>query len=712
MSTVLQVQNLTTQFNLRSGPAVAVDHVSFDVDAGECLGIVGESGCGKSTTGLSLMRLLPPVGHVVDGQVLLEGRDLLALTEHEMRMVRGNEMAMIFQDPMTSLNPTMTVGRQVAEPLEVHLGASRGAALRRALEVLDLVGVPNPRVRVNDYPYQLSGGLRQRVMIAIALALEPKVLIADEPTTALDVTIQAQILDLLDRLRRELSMAVILVTHDMGVVAERTDRVIVMYAGRTVEVSESRDLFYETRHPYAKALLQAIPKLDDDGHKRLYVIPGRPPSPSSSLVGCCFAPRCERAREKCMDEEPELARVGGSHAVACFFPIESDAPVGGPTNSQSRRVNFQVESGTRSGSRRITDDAGSRNSGNGESLGEASILVKVEHLTKEFVLKSQSLLRHEALTLKAVSDVSFGIREGETFGLVGESGCGKTTLGRLLVALEQPTTGVIDFDGVDVGTLRGVALRRMRRDMQLVFQDPYASLDPRMRVGSILKEAFEIQGIGSRADQLAHISALINEVGLSPRALEMYPHEFSGGQRQRIGLARALSLSPRLVVADEPVSALDVSIQAQILNLMKYLQRKHRLTYVVISHDLAVVKYIANTIGVMYLGKLVEIGPSSSLYSHPAHPYTSSLLAAIPSPDPDARSQEKRPHLSGELPSAISPPSGCRFRTRCPYAEPICAAQEPPLRIFGPGHAAACHKALLSPTGDDPPLGVAVEVMS
>jgi oligopeptide/dipeptide ABC transporter ATP-binding protein len=699
----LEVKQLTTNFNLRDGAARAVDHVSFSLEQGECLGIVGESGCGKSTTGLSLMRLLPPVGHVVDGQVLLNGKDLLTLSEHEMRMVRGHEMAMVFQDPMTSLNPTMTIGRQVAEPLEVHLGASRRAALARALEVLELVGLPNPRDRMNDYPYQLSGGLRQRVVIATALALEPKVLIADEPTTALDVTIQAQILDLLDRLRAELSMAVILVTHDMGVIAERTDRVVVMYAGRAVEISESADLFRHTRHPYAKALLRAIPRLDDDGHKRLYVIPGRPPNLSANIVGCSFAPRCERARDDCQMKEPEPLPMGPSHVAACFYPVQDDLLSSQEAVTESDTDDKEnLRSPNAPANESVHDTISSQH----KQEFQPDVLLAVNHLTKEFPVSSGSFLRRNAETLKAVSNVSFAIREGETFGIVGESGCGKTTLGRLVIALERPTSGSIDYDGMDIGSLKGAALRHKRRDMQLIFQDPYASLDPRMRIGSILKESFEVQGIGTRAEQWARINSLVHEVGLNQKALEMYPHEFSGGQRQRIGLARALSLSPRLIVADEPVSALDVSIQAQILNLMKYLQRKHKLTYLLISHDLAVVKYIANTIGVMYLGKLVEVGPSSTIYAQPAHPYSSSLLAAIPIPDPDLRFREGAPHLKGELPSPIFPPSGCRFRTRCPLAEPVCTEEEPPLRVFGPGHAAACHRPLVSPTNDEPPVGV------
>lgn len=679
MSPLLEVENLQTEFHLRHANVRAVDGVSFSVEAGECVGLVGESGCGKSTTGLSIMRLLPSVGHVVGGRISLDGRDLASLSEHEMQTVRGNEVAMIFQDPMTSLNPTWTIGRQIVEAVLLHRDVTKEQARERAIEVLTLVGMPRPEERLRTYPHQLSGGLRQRVMIAIALACEPKLLIADEPTTALDVTIQAQILNLIDELRERLHMGVVLITHDLGVIAARADRTMVMYAGKIAESSSTSTLFSKMRHPYTEALMMSIPRLDQDRALPLSSIPGLPPDLSDLKPGCRFAERCRYATDVCRVEEPTLEAEAGdsNHLFACYHPVEEYA----------KAIPVEIIS-TMERSARAT------------ALEKSAPLVEVASLTKDFRVNSGNVFQRKLGTVKAVSEVSFTIRAGETFGLVGESGCGKTTVGRLLVTLEHPTGGEVRFDGQRIDNLRGTRLRRQRGDLQLMFQDPYASLDPRMRVGAILQEPLIIQKVGTRSEQRARVAQLLNEVGLSARAADLYPHEFSGGQRQRIGLARALALNPRVIVADEPVSALDVSIQAQILNLMRSLQERHGLTYLVISHDLSVVKYVADTIGVMYLGKIVEIGPSDDVYAHPAHPYTRGLIDAIPIPDP-SRASRQATAIAGELPSAMDPPSGCRFRTRCPFAQEICSAVEPPLRAFGTGHRAACHFPLETPIEDD-----------
>jgi oligopeptide/dipeptide ABC transporter ATP-binding protein len=615
--------------------------------------------------------------------VNLLGRELVKLPEKQMREVRGNDVAMIFQDPMTSLNPTMTVGRQIAEPVRIHKHVSKQEATDRAIEVLQLVGMPRPAERLASYPHQLSGGLRQRVMIAIALACEPKLLIADEPTTALDVTIQAQILDLIDELRDRLKMAVLLITHDMGVIAGRTDRVMVMYAGKIVESAPTRSLFSEMRHPYSEALLDSIPKLNADASVPLYSIPGVPPDLSGEFVGCRFEPRCRNATEQCRIEEPPLVAEGG-HSFACFNPV-------GSATAPRRAVRVvDAAEASRVALERVN------------TLASRKVIVEVDRLVKEFPVTAGAVLQRKIGSVKAVSDVSFSVREGETFGLVGESGCGKTTIGRLVVALEKPTSGAIRFDGQDVTKLNRHDLRTSRRDFQIMFQDPYASLDPRMRVGTILREPLKVQGIGSRTEQWERVGSLLREVGLGQKAIDLYPHEFSGGQRQRIGFARALTLNPRLIVADEPVSALDVSIQSQILNMMKALQQIHRLTYIVISHDLAVLRFLSDRIGVMYLGKLVEIGASKQIYEQPAHPYTRGLIDTIPVPDPVLAAASRGHHISGELPSAITPPSGCRFRTRCPQAQDICAAEEPPLLSFGGDHLAACHFPLQQPTAGSP----------
>jgi peptide/nickel transport system ATP-binding protein len=670
---VLSIENLRTSIRLRSGEVRAVDGVSFTVEPGETVGLVGESGCGKTMTGLSIMRLLPNGGYIAGGAIRFGGADLAALTEPGMRQVRGNDIGMVFQDPMTSLNPTMMIGHQIAEVVRRHRDVSKAEAMRRAEEVLALVGMPRPAERLTYYPHQLSGGLRQRVVIGIALACEPKLLIADEPTTALDVTIQEQILALLDELKQRLKMAVLLITHDLGVIAGRADRVLVMYAGQIVEVAGTGELFGSTRHPYSEALLASIPKLDQPSSRQLYAIPGLPPDLARPMTGCRFAPRCRYVTAECRENEPPLAGPDPGHRYACFHPV------GLPAGQQ------------------LAPSPGGDDRARRPDLADPGLLV-LDQVVKEFPVTTGAVLRRKIGAVHAVSGVSIAIRRGETLGLVGESGCGKTTIGRMVVALERPTSGRVIFDGRDLAGLSGAELRGVRKDLQLMFQDPYASLDPRMRVGSILREPLQIQRIGDRAEQQERIAGLLNEVGLSPRSTQLYPHEFSGGQRQRIGLARALALSPKLIVADEPVSALDVSIRSQILNLMKRLQAAHGLTYIVISHDLSVIRYLADRIGVMYLGKLVEQGSSADVYARPAHPYTAGLLETIPVPDPAAQRAKHGVAVTGELPSAMDPPSGCRFRTRCRLAKEICAAQEPPLRSFGGDHVAACHFPLQTPS--------------
>ncbi len=667
---LLEIKGLRTNIKLRKSEVKAVDNVSFTIAAGETVGLVGESGCGKTMTGMSIMRLLPPGGYLAGGEILFDGRDLAKIPEDEMRKVRGNDIGMIFQDPMTSLNPCMTIGNQISESVRLHKGYSKDKATQRTLEVLELVGMPKPQERINDYPHQLSGGLRQRVMIAMALACEPKLLIADEPTTALDVTIQAQILALLDELKTKLNMAMLLITHDMGVIAGRADRVIVMYAGEIVEEAATLKIFSETNHPYTEALLASIPKMDGST-LRLYSIPGLPPDLTNPPLGCRFAARCRLADDHCRSSHPPTTELPG-HRFACFHPVGIEA------------AKVKV----------ITRDPASAQ--NIYLASTAPPLMVLDHVSKEFLVTKGAILQRKAGTLKAVTDISLTVYEGETLGIVGESGCGKSTTGAMMVALEAATSGTITFAGVDMQKLKRKELRQRRRELQLMFQDPYASLDPRMRVGTIIREPLDINHVGTRAERDAKVASLLSEVGLSPKSVERYPHEFSGGQRQRIGLARALALNPRLIVADEPVSALDVSIRSQVLNLMKDLQKAHGLTYVVISHDLSVVRFLADRIGVMYLGKLVEIGNGFDIYENPAHPYTAALLAAVPVPEPEVEKNKTRKVIVGELPSAINPPSGCRFRTRCEFAQKICAEVEPPMMSFGQVHQAACHFPLIT----------------
>jgi len=694
MTPVLEIKDLSTHIQLTRSVVQAVGNIDLQIEAGETLGLVGESGCGKSMTGLSIMGLLPPGGSIVSGSIKLNGDELVGLSEAELRKIRGNDIAMVFQDPLTSLDPTKTIGYQVAEPVRLHRGASKEEALERAAEVLSLVGLPRPKERLADYPHQLSGGLRQRVMIAMALSCEPKLLVADEPTTALDVTIQAQILALLDDLKSRLGMAMLLITHDMGVIAGHADRTEVMYAGRLVETTDTHTLFEHMHHPYTQALLASIPRLSQDSRQRLMNIPGLPPDLTRPPEGCRYAARCSRATDKCRVNEPPLTGETAAHRFACWHPV--DGPLTAAPASAENAVGHgsaarQAAAGITATDREAADEAAAA------EAAASGPLLQVDSLVREFPVTSGAIMQRKIGAVHAVSDVSFSVSAGETFGLVGESGCGKTTIGRMVVALEKTDSGEVRLNGVNISALRGSELRTKRRDLQLMFQDPYSSLDPRMRVGAIIREPLSIQGIGSSREQQKRVEALLDEVGLPRNALERYPHEFSGGQRQRIGLARALTLNPRVIVADEPVSALDVSIRAQVLNLMKRTQADHGLTLVVISHDLAVVKYMADRIGVMYLGKMVEIGSGEDIYLRAAHHYTAGLLATIPVPEPAVARITKGGGIKGELPSPINPPSGCRFRTRCPAAQDLCAQETPELRSFGPGHMAACHFPLQEP---------------
>jgi oligopeptide/dipeptide ABC transporter ATP-binding protein len=709
-SPALKVDDLTTEIKLSRATVHAVGNVGLEIGQGETLGLVGESGCGKSMLGLSVLGLLPNGGHVTGGSIKLYDKELVGMKERDLRAIRGNEIAMIFQDSLSSLNPTKPIGEQVAEPVRLHRGANRKEALDRALEVLELVGLPRPRERLGDYPHQLSGGLRQRVMIAIALACEPKVLLADEPTTALDVTIQAQILKVLDDLEQRLGMATLLVTHDMGVVAGRSKRINVMYAGRIVEQASSEELFTSMRHPYTQALLGSIPRLESDATKPLLSIPGLPPDLTNPPQGCRFAARCQFATEKCLAEEPPLDGET-DHKFSCWHPVDGPAVittplitarpaaaadgVGGGPKSAAAAPNVSV----------VAEPAPE------QVLVEALVadvpepapnqpLLEVIDAVREYPVTAGAIMRRQVNSVKAVSSINLHVNPGESVGLVGESGCGKTSLGKLIVGIEKPDSGQIKVAGEEIFKMRRGDLRKSRRVVQMMFQDPYGSLNPRMRVRAILREPLEIQRVGSSREQDARVRSLLDEVGLPLNALERYPHEFSGGQRQRIALARALMLEPKIMVADEPVSALDVSIRSQVLNLMKRLQAEHDMASVVISHDLAVVKYLADRIGVMYLGKIVEMGTGEDIYRRPAHPYTEALIKTIPVPDPAVEKAKTDVGIRGELPSPIDPPSGCRFRTRCPLAQEICSQVEPPMRRFGPNHQAACHFPMQTPEPD------------
>ena len=670
---LLQIKDLHTDIEIRNGVVRALSGVDLHVNPGETLGIVGESGSGKTMTALSLMGLLPQGGKVSSGSIILDGQDLTQLPLKEKRKLRGTKVGMIFQDPLTSLNPTMKIGLQVCEPLRVHEKLSKRAALARAVEILKRVGMPRPEVVINNYPHQLSGGMRQRVMIAMALVCKPRILIADEPTTALDVTTQMQILDLIDELRDEYKMGVILITHDLGVVAGHTDRVAVMYAGRIVETAPTKTLFTEPKHRYTSSLMAALPERALAAGTKLFSIPGAPPSLTNLPKGCRFAARCLWATDECRAGYPDL-NGDENHTFSCFHPVqegdESPAVLQGKLESTSAEE--------------VASDV---------PQISHEVLLDVKEASREYESAGSGFFKREKGVVSAVDRVSITVKKGETYGLVGESGCGKSTVGRLIAGLESPSGGAIELDGRDLAKLKGRDAVRIHRDVQMMFQDSYAAMDPRMRIDQILAEPMSIQKTGNARQIAERIMEILEQVGLTEEILDRYPHEFSGGQLQRIGFARSLTLAPDLIVADEPVSALDVSVQAQVLNLMKDLQQELGLSYLFISHDLAVVQYMADRIGVMYLGRIVEEGPAHEVVKNPKHPYTKALIDSIPVPDPEFQHDESAIKLTGEPPSAVNPPEGCRFRPRCPFAGEECKVQP---MLTDETHRVACHHPLLA----------------
>jgi peptide/nickel transport system ATP-binding protein len=682
MSHLLDVRNLVTRFDTEAGVVYAVNDISYTLDAGESMAIVGESGSGKSVGVLSVMGLIPtPPGRVEAGEVIFQERDLLQLSNEAVRKIRGNEIALVFQDPMTSLNPVLNIDIQITEALEEHKGLSRTQARKQAVKMLQLVGIPNAAERLKDYPHQFSGGQRQRIGIAMALACSPSLLIADEPTTALDVTIQAQITELVVKLQQELGMAIIWITHDLGVVAGLVEKVAVMYAGFIVEMAPVHNLYHKTSHPYTLGLLESIPTIEGK-EERLIPIKGQPPDLHKEPKFCPFAPRCRFSVDRCWQEVPPLNKVGDGHTSACFRWAE----IRGAGGDEAKLAELQT----------VGEPAATAAATTPGQVGEGSdILLKVEDLKQYFPIK-RGLLRRTVGYVKAVDDVSFEVYRGETLGLVGESGCGKSTTGLTILQLIEPTAGKVYLDGDELTALDGNELRETRRHMQMIFQDPYASLNPRKTVGSIVAEGLRIHGIGDKAEQQQRVEGLMAMVGLNPEFINRFPHEFSGGQRQRIGIARALATEPSFIVADEPISALDVSIQAQVVNLLDDLKNELGLTYLFIAHDLSMVRYISDRVAVMYLGKIVELGEGDAVFDSPLHPYTQALLSAIPLPDPDSESNRTRLVLQGDVPNPSNPPSGCRFHTRCQYATDLCSEADPEFRDLGDvssQHFVACHYA-------------------
>ena len=658
-SPLLSIQGLKTQFNPSHEIIKAVDGISLDIAQGEAVALVGESGCGKSVSALSVLRLLPNNAQITEGKVLYRGSDLLRVTEQEMRAVRGLRISMIFQDPMSSLNPVMSIGDQIAEAILAHKKQSSGELKQRVVKLIKQVGIADSEQRYDAFPHQLSGGMRQRVMIAIALANEPELLIADEPTTALDVTIQSQILQLLKDLQRQMGMSLWIITHDLGIVSDIADKVAVMYAGQLVEVA-SRDAFFKNPlHPYSQRLFNAVPTMEKR-HESLVTLSGSVPKLSRTFTGCRFAERCDYKVPDCIETGAiKWKRISGTQQVRCIKLNDVD---GIEKPSQVRKNDHPVNSNR--------------------------IVLKVNQLKVHFPIK-KGLLKRTVGHVKAVDDVSFDLLAGSTTALVGESGCGKTTLGKALLQLLPISSGEVHYQGENLSGLSETAFQSYRKQLQIIFQDPFSSMNPRMLVGDILEEGIRtLKPELNEADITQQCNALLKRVGLNSDVRLRYPHEFSGGQRQRLCIARALAVNPSILVCDEPTSALDVSVQAQVLNLLKELQHEQGLSYLFITHDLSVVAYLADNVAVMYLGRIVEYGSVDEVLNHPAHPYTRALIEAVPTwNDPKEKKVIK---LSDDMPSPANPPSGCHFHTRCEHVMAECRKKTPTDVFLNSNHRVNC----------------------
>jgi len=645
-ATLLEVRGLRTEFATRAGTVTAVDGVSFSIEKGERVAIVGESGSGKSAMAMSLLRLRAHPGRVAGGEVLLDGRDLAALSERALNAIRGREVGTVFQDPMSSLDPVMKISRQMVEPIMRNLGIPREAARAEAIRWLDKVGIPDPAGRIDSYPFEMSGGMRQRVMIAMALSCKPRLVIADEPTTALDVTIQAQIVEMLKDLTTEAGAAMMFITHDLGLVARFAHKVAVMYAGRIVEFGPVDAIFAAPQHPYTQSLLRTIPSVTAMKDTRLPQIPGIPPDMRNKPDGCAFRARCAVAAPRCANDAPDLTTRAGDLAAACWVEGGLTAAAVAPEPRRKPIV-----------------------------LDDNRVTVEINNLVKHF--EGRGFLSRKRRAVRAVNGVSLRVRKGETLGIVGESGCGKSTVARLLLGLEQPTSGEIFIDGL----------------AQMVFQDPFSSFNPKMTIARIIEEPLAVQRWGDRAARAERVRELITQVGLEPAHLLRYPSQLSGGQRQRVAVARALALNPSVVVADEPTSALDVSVRAQIINLLADLKAELGISFVFISHDLLTVRYISDRIAVMYLGEVVEYGPAEDVFDRPVHPYTRALIDAVPIPDPRLEAARSNAPLRGDLPSPLDLPVGCAFASRCPMAADLCRTAKPELKKYRQSQEAACHYA-------------------
>ena len=670
---LLDIEGIKTDFRNSDKKDIRVlDGVSIQLKRGEIIGLVGESGSGKSITMLSSLQLLPGNGKVKEGTVIIDdnGKNLLENKpdSNAMRQVRGGRIGMIFQEPMTSLNPVMPVGEQIRESISEHLHLSRAEGKARAIEMMEMVKIPDAAERYNEYPMQFSGGMRQRIMIAMVLAAQPDVLIADEATTALDVTTQALLLEMIKDLSVTTGISVVIVTHNLGIVARYAERIYVMYAGNIVEYGDAESIFHRSYHPYTKSLLKAIPRLDDPIDRVLVPIEGLPPSPANRPTYCAFYPRCQFRDEKCKElPKPELSKLpeGEEHYTACHLSMQEFI---------DKVRKFDVAQSATRPPKNIQDE----------------VCIELNNITKSFTLY-KGLMKKKVAEFNAIEDISFSVRKGETLGIVGESGCGKTTLARTIMRMYEPDAGEIKIFGTDIAKMKAKELVPFRKNMAMVFQDPSSSLDPRKTAGDSVAEPMIIHNIyDNPAEMSDRVDELFTLVGLDPLMRDRFPHSFSGGQRQRIGVARALASDPAILLLDEPISALDVSIQAQVINLLEDLQSRMGLAYLFIAHDLAVVKHISDRILVMYLGRVMEVASSEDLYANPIHPYTQALLSAVPIADPVIEKKRTFIELQGEVPSVINRAKGCPFSGRCVYATDQCKVECPSATDRGGGHMVAC----------------------
>ncbi len=679
MSELLEIDNLETILHTGDAPVHAVDGLSLTISKGETFALLGESGCGKSMTALSIMRLLPDVGEILAGSIKINGQDLLQLPETNMRTIRGKHISMIFQEPMLSLNPVLTIAEQINEVLTRHFNLTSEACQKRIVELLDQVGIPDASRRMHDYSFQFSGGMKQRAMIAMALAGEPQLLIADEPTTALDVTIQAQVLELMRQIQQRNHMAILLITHDLGVVSEMAQRIAVMYAGEIVELATRENFFANPAHPYSKQLFASLPE-KQKRDQPLAVISGNVPSLTQTFVGCRFADRCDHAMERCHQLPPQWETMVTGHQVRCHLYSNSETQ---RASHQSTQLRLGLEENTQA-----------------EVISSSTntTLLKVDNLKVHFPIR-RGLFKRVVGQVKAVDGLSLTIHSGKTLALVGESGCGKTTVGKSILQLISPTEGSVRFKNQELIGLEREALRQMRSEFQFVFQDPYSSLNPRMRIIEILSEGMDALNVTATHEpdhkknptafpREKAIDALLQQVGLPLETKWRYPHEFSGGQRQRIAIARALAVNPKLLICDEPTSALDISVQAQILNLLNSLQNNLGLAFLFITHNIAVVEYLADDIAVMYLGRIVERGQIDEVTSNPKHPYTQALLSAVP--HINQKEEKNVIRLKGDMPSPAKPPSGCHFHPRCPHVMSACKESYPQPSTFSSTHTTHC----------------------